>query len=160
MYVPVEPSLSATAAMEQPWQFKFWDISNKFLSVANKVLIATPQNSNSPGNSRISYILLEYLSSSISQIIDGTSLMVVIIVVTRFILIQRTIITMMELSGFVVQQWVSKNLKPWFQDLPWMAHSLIFHPQHDIVGHPFILGTCLSANLIPALYSRFQEYKK
>lgn len=78
MHVPVEPSLPAPEAMEKPWQFKFWDISNKFLSVVNNVLIATPQNSNSPGNSRIFYISLEYLNSSISQIIDGTSLMVVV----------------------------------------------------------------------------------
>ncbi|XP_070621730.1 interleukin-36 alpha-like [Erythrolamprus reginae] len=41
----------ATEAMEKPWLFKFWDISNKFLSVENNMLIATPQNSNSPGSS-------------------------------------------------------------------------------------------------------------
>ncbi|XP_026573831.1 interleukin-36 alpha-like [Pseudonaja textilis] len=40
-----------TEAMEKPWKFKFWDINNKFLSVVNNVLIATPQNSNSPGSS-------------------------------------------------------------------------------------------------------------
>lgn len=87
--------------------------------------------------------MLEYFSPSISQIIDGTSLMLVIIIVTK-IRIDPS------------QQWWS------YQDLLsnselektenlWMVHSLIFHRHHDIVGHPFVLGTCLSVNMIPTL---------
>lgn len=83
MHIPVDSSGSSAQKVEQPWQFKFWDISNQFLSVVNNELIASPQNSNSPGNNKISYILLEYFSPSISQIIDGTSLMLVIIIVTK-----------------------------------------------------------------------------
>ncbi|XP_032080549.1 interleukin-36 alpha-like [Thamnophis elegans] len=37
------------AAAEKPWQFQFWDINNTFLRVVDKVLMTTPQISNSPG---------------------------------------------------------------------------------------------------------------
>ncbi|XP_063167526.1 interleukin-1 family member 10-like [Candoia aspera] len=46
-----EPSeeQAVTYAHEEPWLFKFWDLSQKFLRVVNNVLIATPQTSYSPG---------------------------------------------------------------------------------------------------------------
>ncbi|XP_015682303.1 interleukin-36 alpha [Protobothrops mucrosquamatus] len=46
-----DSSVPTTEKAEQPWKFKFWDISNQFLSVVNNKLIATPQNSNSPESS-------------------------------------------------------------------------------------------------------------
>ncbi|XP_025030145.1 interleukin-36 alpha-like [Python bivittatus] len=42
---------SVPEVLKVPWLFQFWDISHKFLSVMNNTLIATPQNSNSPGSS-------------------------------------------------------------------------------------------------------------